>query len=159
MPTHSWASADAKLIDRLGLEKIQGEVPQFEFSNSKSEVLNAGAFKSKILILHFWATWCESCKKELPQLSKLQETMAGAEFIPLADDSKESVRAYLENSHLSMPGNILTSKSDNKKFIAWGIPMTYFISANRNVFLRARGAKDWSQISTADLQELNQILK
>lgn len=157
-----WASSDSKLFDRLGLERIQGEVPQFEFQNSKSVVLGAADYKSKILILHFWATWCESCKRELPQLGRLQENIKGAEFIPLsADDSNapSRVQNFLDGSHLNMPAYILTAKPDNKKFIAWGIPMTYFISANQHLFLRARGARDWSRVSAEDLQKLTRLLK
>ena len=156
------ASIESKLFTRLGLEKIQGSVPRFEFQNSKSEILTGDAYRSKSLILHFWATWCESCKKELPQLGKVIENMPGADFLALSSDdinAPSRVKTFIESSHLNIPSYILTAQPENKKFIAWGIPMTYFVSANRKLFLRARGAKDWSQASAEDLQKLARLLK
>ncbi len=157
----AFAALDTKLLNQLGLERIQEQLPEFEFQNDKGEVLTATNFNSKTLILHFWATWCESCKKELPMLSRLEESIPGAELIPLSTDSSkdaEKVKTYLTSSHIGIPAYVLTAKTYNKRFVAWGVPMTYFVSPRRNLFLRAKGAKDWSKISAEDLHRLSQIL-
>lgn len=40
-------------------------------------VVDAGKFKGKVVIVDFWASWCEPCKIELPALNKLHEKYKG----------------------------------------------------------------------------------
>ena len=42
------------------------------FLDKNDKKININNFKGKILVLNFWATWCEPCKEEMPSLDKLQ---------------------------------------------------------------------------------------
>tara|TARA_B100001057_G_scaffold452989_1_gene497420 strand:+ start:2859 stop:3368 length:510 start_codon:yes stop_codon:yes gene_type:complete len=42
------------------------------FLDKKDQKINIKEFKGSILILNFWATWCEPCRKEMPSLDNLQ---------------------------------------------------------------------------------------
>ena len=42
------------------------------FLDKKDQKINIIEYKGNILILNFWATWCEPCKEEMPSLDRLQ---------------------------------------------------------------------------------------
>ena len=42
------------------------------FLDKKDQKININEFKGSLLILNFWATWCEPCKEEMPSLDNLK---------------------------------------------------------------------------------------
>ena len=42
------------------------------FLDNNDKIININQFRDNLLILNFWATWCEPCKEEMPSLDKLQ---------------------------------------------------------------------------------------
>ena len=42
------------------------------FLDKKDQKININKYKNNLLILNFWATWCEPCKEEMPSLDRLQ---------------------------------------------------------------------------------------
>lgn len=56
------------------IQKVNtGPAPQFEATFLTGESFKLEDFKEKPLLIHFWATWCEVCKHEMPDIEKLSE--------------------------------------------------------------------------------------
>ena len=51
--------------------KAKDKSPDFEFVNGKDEIVRLSDFKGKIVYIDIWATWCQPCIHELPELNKL----------------------------------------------------------------------------------------
>ena len=64
-----------------------------------------GQWKGKVLIVNFWATWCEPCKEEMPRFIKLQDEFGpkGLQFVGVAIDQPEKVRAFAKDIGLNYP--------------------------------------------------------
>ena len=60
-------------IKNLIIHKEKKRIEKTEFFNSKNKKISLNDYKSNILIINFWATWCEPCKEEMPHL-KSQKT-------------------------------------------------------------------------------------
>jgi thiol-disulfide isomerase/thioredoxin len=73
--------------------------PKLSLNDLHGQTQKLATRHGKIVVLNFWATWCEPCQDELPRLSRLAQSYAGknVEFIAVSiDDAKD--RAKIEPS-------------------------------------------------------------
>ena len=64
-----------------------------------------GQFEGKILVLNFWATWCEPCRAEMPAFSRLHERWAGrgVQFLGLSDEPAEKAERFGRDLRITYP--------------------------------------------------------
>ncbi len=86
--------------------------PDFRLDNSNGAAVTPEEFAGKTLLINFWATWCEPCRKEMPMLNELQAQYgaAGLQVIGIALDDVQSVRDFAEKLGISYP--ILVGATD-----------------------------------------------
>ena len=59
-------------IKNIVINKVPKTHDNVIFLDKKDQKININEFKGNLLILNFWATWCEPCKEEMPSLDNLQ---------------------------------------------------------------------------------------
>ena len=59
-------------IKNIVIHKVPKTHDNVIFLNKKDQKININEYKGNLLILNFWATWCEPCKEEMPSLDNLQ---------------------------------------------------------------------------------------
>ena len=59
-------------IKNIVIHKVPKTHDNVIFLNKKDQKINMNEYKGNLLILNFWATWCEPCKEEMPSLDKIQ---------------------------------------------------------------------------------------
>ena len=59
-------------IKNIVIHKAPKTYDNVIFLNKKDQKININEYKGNLLILNFWATWCEPCKEEMPSLDKLK---------------------------------------------------------------------------------------
>jgi thiol-disulfide isomerase/thioredoxin len=79
------------------LQRQAGPDIPFEIDGSPTSVKE---FRGKVILVNFWATWCEPCLRELPSLDQLQARLGGADFavVAIAADARgpEIARRFLD---------------------------------------------------------------
>lgn len=72
------------------------------FRDTSGVVQKFDGLKGKVAIVYFWATWCEPCQKEAPQLKALYEKhhANGVEVLGIAMDNADKVREFVAANHL-----------------------------------------------------------
>jgi thiol-disulfide isomerase/thioredoxin len=97
-----------------------------------SHVTNASE-KGRVVLLHFWATWCEPCREEMPVLERFyrQHHAEGLDMIMVSmDDPADFARARETMKQHSMPG-VFYRDTQMKGFgRIWRIPVTFLIDRN-----------------------------
>jgi len=94
-------------------------------------------FKGKVVLLNFWATWCPPCRKEIPQLIKLQRKYrkAGLQIIGITypPEKLSSVRMFAKRSQTNYP-LVLGSERTKSSFTSSDVlPVTVVIDRAGNV--------------------------
>lgn len=80
-------------------------IPALDFKGKTAEgkIIKLSDYKGKVVLLNFWASWCEPCKKELPFLAKLHEKLkpAGLEMITINIDIEvEKMQKFLSEQNV-----------------------------------------------------------
>ncbi len=115
--------------------------------------------RGKIVLLHFFATYCEPCRPEMASLNRFLKANAGKPFSVFAVDVGEidlRVRAFFEEEPVDFP---IVLDRDRKIAKAWGVyalPTTIVLDEKLQPKLIVEGDLDWS--SPAVLQKLETLL-
>ena len=82
-----------------------GDTPAITFTRADDTKGTLADFRDRYTVVHFWASWCGPCKKQLPALKKLHERFAGRDLAALSlslDENPASWQAALKG--LDLPG-------------------------------------------------------
>ena len=127
----------------LSAEKTQ-KMMNFKLQdlNGKSYELNKMSGKYPIII-DFWATWCEPCLKELPDLSKLQTEYKGKiQVIAISVDKARKLNLVkrVVKSHRYKFLTLFDKNGEyQKKLNIRNIPQTYLLDKNGNIVYHHEG--------------------
>ena len=58
--------------------------PDFQLEDNNGNLVSLSALRGKVVMVNFWATWCPPCRAEMPSMEKLNNAMAGEDFVMLA---------------------------------------------------------------------------
>jgi thiol-disulfide isomerase/thioredoxin len=112
--------------------------------------------QGRVVLVNFWATWCEPCREEMPSIEKLRARLAGRPFDVLAvnyGESPEKVGDFVRREGITLP--VLLDR-DQQVADAWkarGLPMTFLVDAAGRVRYWAFGEIDWSAGEALSLVE------
>ena len=127
---------------RVGFNAKPFTVKQFKSNDS----LSLDDFKSKLLYLEFWGTWCAPCIKEIPNLKNAYDNTdrAKVEFLGVAVfDTDEKLNAAIEKYDIQWP-QILDQESNQLKenYNVSGYPTSFLINSDGKILAKnLRGEK------------------
>ena len=109
------------------------------FPDEKGQIQALNQYKGKIIVLNFWATWCEPCREEMPELSSLHEEGKDKNItvLGIAIDDVDAINEFNKQTKVSYPllvadmqGMELASNLGNDKGV---LPYTVIINADGSV--------------------------
>ena len=135
-------------IKNIVIHKIPKTYNNVIFLDNKDQKININQYKDNLLILNFWATWCEPCKEEMPSLDKLQVNPELDKIkifaINIGKENKNKVNKFFVDFNIKNfepyfdPPTTLA-----KKFSLRGIPTTILIDKSGQEFARVIGSIDF----------------
>ena len=112
-------------------------LPQVALADSKGAPVDLSAYKGRVVLLDFWATWCEGCKEEIPWFMEFQSkydksglTVVGAS---LDDDGWKSVKPYLRDHKINYRVVIGTFESAKQFGADKGMPIGVLIDRDGKI--------------------------
>lgn len=140
------------------VELIEGaEIPSFELVKLDGSKIQISELPHKVMMINFWATWCEACMEEMPSLIALRDQYAGKDFevlgVNVDENPAQAAPEAVKKLGIKFP--IFTDKSNAlaELFDVHAIPLTVVIDKNRKILLVESGGRDWN---TEDMQQLMQ---
>jgi DsbE subfamily thiol:disulfide oxidoreductase len=140
------ASVDLNLIPKLQEVKDQPAAPDFALPGADGRKVTLKDFRGKVVFLNFWATWCESCRDEMPSMERLYGEFKGKGLAIVAVNVKEKRQdalAFAKQLKLTYPVLLDTEGEVGLLYGAFGLPATYLIDRNGVVLARMWGPADW----------------
>src|SRR5574340_661430 len=81
--------------------------PEFSLPSLDGATRNLAAYRGKIVLVHFWATWCPPCVDEIPLLEQFSRTFSGQDVELLAvsvdEGGADVVGPFVRKNKLSFP--------------------------------------------------------
>ncbi|MCF6315814.1 MAG: TlpA family protein disulfide reductase [Marinosulfonomonas sp.] len=105
-------------------------------------------YQGKYILLNFWATWCAPCRKEMPSLDNLQETLGGEKFKVVTVATGRNTLPGIERFFQEADVTNLPILLDPKQALArdmgvLGLPITVILDPDGNEIARLRGDAEW----------------
>ena len=132
-------------LKNLVVHKIPKIYDNVIFLDDVDEEINIQNLDSKLIILNFWATWCEPCKEEMPSLNRLQanQKLKNLKIYPI-NIGKENLKK-VKNFFTELDINNLEPYFDNpstlaKTFSLRGLPTTILLNSKGEEFARIIGS-------------------
>lgn len=142
----------------------------YTLSDLEGEGTNLASYRGKILVAEFFATWCPSCRKDLPEVASLQDSYPSEQvaFVAISADSvsrtTHRLPAFLKEMDLKIPvlvgGEILVDRYagvDLRGGREISLPQTYVFSGEGEILMRLVG--DQKSKRKWLVEELDRIVK
>ena len=138
----------------------QGATPVLQAVDTSGKTWRLAELKGRVVLMNFWASWCEPCRAEMPTLQQVGDLYGPDKLLVLAVNFKEHPRRAIQfaaSTGLNLPVLLdpqgLTAR-------AWGVkvfPTTVLIDPQGRPRQRVQGEVDWT--GSAATQWVEALLK
>jgi thiol-disulfide isomerase/thioredoxin len=89
-------------------------LPAFSYVNMANEEVSLMEKKNKVVILNIWATWCPPCRKEMPDLDRVNKELGskGVAVVAISDEDLSVVKKFIDDKNFSFETGILRQSND-----------------------------------------------
>ena len=117
----------------------QREMPVLQGTGEKS----LAAYRGKVVVLNFWASWCEPCRAEAPLLERAQRSLAsagaGTVLGATYNDSQDASRSFVDEFHLTYPSVRDIGTKLAREFGTRALPETFVLDGSGRIVAISRG--------------------
>ena len=133
--------------------------PDFSLPELTGGQFKLSDYRGKIVLLDFWATWCDPCREEIPHFVELQNKYGnqGLQIIGVSmDDSPEPVRDFSQRFKMNYPVVMGNAKIGELYGGVLGLPIAFVIGRDGRIHAKHIGAIDISVFESEIAQLLQQ---
>lgn len=124
---------------------VYSTAPNFSRVDLDQRNVDLTAYRGKVVVLNFWATWCAPCLTEMPRFVKWQQEYGGRglQVIGISmDDEAPPVRAAYQKYRLNYPVVMGDEKLGEMYGGILGLPVTFLIDRNGEIRFKHQGMTD-----------------
>jgi cytochrome c biogenesis protein CcmG, thiol:disulfide interchange protein DsbE len=138
---------------------VGDRAPEFSLKGLDGNQVRLSDLRGKIVMVHFWATWCPPCVEELPTLDTISRALPARDFQVLAVSVDEggapAVGSFLQRNRLVLPVLLDPDHAVSSRYGTFKFPETYLVGRDGIVKYKIIGPRDWND--PAALQALQQL--
>jgi len=148
-PTESVANPTERATPAQGRTflKVGSPAPNFQLWDLSNKPQSLADYKGTVVLVNFWATWCEPCKVEMPAMEQLYKEFKRKDFeiLAVSTDAEGAAvtRPFRDELGLTFP---ILHDSDFRVGLTYGartLPISFLVDRQGIVTHRIYGARDW----------------
>jgi len=152
-------SSDAVLPGTVELKPVESRTaPAVILASPARQSYELRDYGGVVTLVHFWASWCEPCLKELPELQELDDRYRGKglNIIAVAEDSHNAVSSFMSSRTVRL--NVIVDQYGVglRAYKVKALPSTFLVDKNGKIGYSATGPVNWN--GEEALQILNRLL-
>ncbi|HLT38441.1 MAG TPA: TlpA disulfide reductase family protein [Enhygromyxa sp.] len=123
---------------------INEPAPEFETKSLDGDDVSLADYRGQVVLLNVWATWCDPCIRELPELARMHEQLhdKGLTVIGLNTDTRNkrgAVRSMVMRHKLPFPVWLDVESKSQVVFKLRGYPTSFLIDRQGNIRWKREG--------------------
>lgn len=117
---------------KLAADDKTRESADFTLTDLQGKSWSLKALRGKVVMVNFWATWCQPCRREMPDLETLYQRFKGQGLVILgiSDEESAKVKELLAEQKISYPILLDPGRKVNELFRIEGIPKNFVYDRN-----------------------------
>ena len=139
-------------------ELVKGEAPNFTLKSLRGDNFKLSEHRGEVIMLSFWATWCEVCQQGMPVLNELYLRYRDEGFTLFSINTqkdKAKVRKALRNMQIAFPVLFDETHEVSKQYEVEDMPSTYIIDRDGNLRYMHNGfAPGYEDVFQKQVREL-----
>ncbi|NPV86646.1 MAG: TlpA family protein disulfide reductase [Anaerolineae bacterium] len=121
--------------------RVGQPAPQFVLTTFDGQQVSSADLQGKVILVHFWASWCDICQDEQPILEQVwrqyqrdgEITFVGVAYA----DTESKAREYAQKFELTYPNGLDTQSTISDSYRIRGVPQTFVVGRDgRLVFAK-----------------------
>ena len=129
--------------DNITLTRLDGKIESIQ------------AYRGKVVLLHFWATWCRPCINEIPSLKRFYDRFDSNNFEILAvslDARRKDIKNFLDGREISFSVYFDPGRTVYREIIKGLeiLPRSILIDKTGKIFKSYAGEQQWESQDTID---------
>ncbi len=135
---------------------VGSQAPSFSLNSLDGTTVKSSALKGSVVVLNFWATWCQPCMSEIPEL---KQVAAGSKMkvigIALDPDGVKTIKPFVATNNINY--TVLVGDEEVfQRFNGVGIPYTLVLDPSQRIVKIYRGPTTKEALEQ-DLKTIGQI--
>jgi peroxiredoxin len=156
-PACAYAAEPAKELELARPGRAQAAQP-FEVATPEGSKLSLSEYRGRVVLLNFWATWCEPCKEEMPAMERLYQKHRGQGLVVLAlsndpEGSTQRVARFIKESGFSFPVGLDPLLKVASLYRVRVLPSSLVIDRKGTLSYIALGPRKWDKPAAHQLFE------
>jgi thiol-disulfide isomerase/thioredoxin len=145
----SWTAAAAEEQARkFIIHDAPKPIAAIRFDDGQGQSRSLADFRVKVVLLNIWATWCVSCRKEMPALDRLQAALGGPDFevatLSIDRGGMDAVRKFFAEVGINQLRMYLDSSGKAMRELGVvGLPTTLLLDREGREIGRLIGPAEW----------------
>lgn len=141
------AAEDATEFD-ISYPKQRLPAPGFQLPDLAAARVSLDDYRGKVVLMHFWATFCAPCVKEMPDLEVLWNDYLAEDLVILAVAADRGgggeVHKFVKKAGVTFPVLLDPDGVVRNQYEVVGLPTSYLVGRDGKISGRAIGSRAWN---------------
>ena len=139
----------------IQLPKVNKLAPDFSLNMAGGGKASLNDYRGSLVLLHFWATWCAPCRKEMPLLHELDKQLSAKGLsivcVNVDLDGEQGVHDFMQEASPGFHTLLDPERIVRDHYEVRALPTSYLIDGKGRIIGRLMGEREWGKEATLSL--------